>query len=216
VSKRALFSRSKAIARRIDEFLDKISETALLVEMGIHESLADGSESFERRVDQVLELKRAVSRLRREIEAELYTEMLIPDLLGDVAGLIEALHRLEEQMHHNMGFSRYRRMQVPDFLEVDAKALGSAVARTVESLVLASRAFFRDFQQVRDHVHKVSFHESECDELRNRLLEKIYGSELDLAAQDHIASSVREIDGVADRAERIADSLTIYAIKRAE
>ena len=48
------------------------------------------------------------------------------------------------------------------------------------------------------------------------MLEKIYGTDLELAQQDHIARSVRELDEVADRAERIADQLTIYAIKRSE
>jgi uncharacterized protein Yka (UPF0111/DUF47 family) len=48
------------------------------------------------------------------------------------------------------------------------------------------------------------------------LLEKIYEADLDLSKQDHLARSVRELDSVADRAERVSDMLTIYAIKRAE
>jgi predicted phosphate transport protein (TIGR00153 family) len=216
MSKTSIFGRTRALERRIDEFLDKISETALIVEKAIHESMDVGEENIDRRVGQVMELKRASSGLRREIESELYSEMLIPDLLGDVASLIETLHALEEEMHHKMRFSRYGRTEPPDFVKEDAKSLVSSVARTIDNLVGASRAFFRDFQQVRDYVHKVSFHESECDEMRDRLLKKIYGSELDLALQDHLATSVRELDGIADSAERIADSLTIYAIKRAE
>jgi uncharacterized protein Yka (UPF0111/DUF47 family) len=34
--------------------------------------------------------------------------------------------------------------------------------------------------------------------------------------KDHLARAVRELDAVADRAERIADTLTIYAIKRSD
>jgi len=164
----------------------------------------------------MLELKRACSGLRREIEAELYTEMLIPDLLGDVASLIEALHRLVEEMHHGMRFGRHSRLTPPDFLRTDGVEMDKAVGNAVEHLVQAARAFFRDFTQVRDHVHKVGFYESESDVVRDRLLEKIYATDLSLAEKDHLAFSVREIDGIADRAERIADMLTIYAIKRSE
>jgi predicted phosphate transport protein (TIGR00153 family) len=169
-----------------------------------------------KRIDQMLELKRSSSRLRREVEAELYTEMLIPDLLGDVASLIEALHHLVEDMHHSMRFSRHSRLRPPDFMQPDGKELVTAVGQAVEQLVQAARAFFRDFTHVRDNVHKVAFYESEADAVRDRLLDKIYETDLGLAETDHLARAVREIDGVADNAERIADQLTIFAIKRSE
>jgi predicted phosphate transport protein (TIGR00153 family) len=220
MKKRSIFGRSKAIERKIDEFLDKVSESALVFVAMLKHSLESGGgeldDAGQRRIEQMLELKRTCSRLRREVEAELYTEMLVPDLLGDVASLIEALHRLVEDMHHAMRFGRHSRLDAPEFLRSDGIEMDIAVGHSVEQLVQASRAFFRDFTHVRDYVHKVGFYESESDVIRDRLLEKIYQTDLSLAEKDHLASSVREIDGVADRAERIADMLTIYAIKRSE
>ncbi len=220
MSKRSIFGRSKAIERKIDEFLDKVSESALVVVAMLHHSLrperTDLDEEDRRRAELILEQKRACSQLRREIESELYTEMLIPDLLADVGSLIEALHRLVEEMHHAMRFGRYGRVDLPEFVRSDGKEMATAVGHTVEQLVQASRAYFRDFTHVRDYVHKVAFYESESDAMRDRLLDAIYRTDLGLAEQDHIARFVRELDGVADRAERIADMLTIFAIKRAE
>jgi hypothetical protein len=219
MSKRSIFGRGQTIEHRIDEFLDKVSESALVFVAGLQKALESGpalDEPVVHRVEQMFELKRECSRLRREIESELYTQMLIPDLLGDVASLIEALHRLVQDMHHVMSFGRYARLEPPDFLRSDGNEMDIAVWHAVEHLVLAARAFFRDFTHVRDFVHKVAFYESESDAVRDRLLEKIYGTDLELAVKDHIARSVREIDGVADRAERVADMLTIYAIKRSE
>ena len=220
MTKRAIFGRSKAVERKIDDFLDKVSESALVIVANLHHALDEsysGVDEVElRRVEQMLELKRSCSGLRRDIETELYTQMLVPDLLGDIASLVEALHHLVESMHHAMRFSRYSRLPPPDYLRSDGKELANAVGHAVEQLVLAARAFFRDFTHVRDFVHKVGFYESEADTMRDRLLEKIYGSNLKLAEQDHIARAVRDLDGVADQAERIADTLTIYAIKRSE
>jgi uncharacterized protein Yka (UPF0111/DUF47 family) len=119
-------------------------------------------------------------------------------------------------MHHAMVFSRYSRLERPEFVRDDGKEMATAVGHSVEQLVQATRAFFRDFTHVRDFVHKVGFYESESDAVRDRLLNKIYATDLGLAEQNHMANAVREIDGVADRAERIADTLTIYAIKRSE
>jgi uncharacterized protein Yka (UPF0111/DUF47 family) len=220
MSKRSIFGRSKAIERKIDEFLDKVSESALVLVALLHHSLNSGSgeldETGRHRSEQMLELKKECSFFNDTATTEIYTERLIPDLLGDVASLIESLNGLVEDMHHAMIFSRHARLERPDFLRDDGKEMSSAVGHSVEQLVLAARAFFRDFTHVRDFVHKVGFYESESDAVRDRLLEKIYATDLGLAEQDHIARSVRDIDGVADRAERIADSLTIYAIKRSE
>jgi len=220
MSKRAIFGRSKAVERKIDEFLDKVSEAALVFVASLHHHLDAGSagpdDTAVQRVEQMLEVKRGSSGLRREIEAELYTQMLIPDLLADVAGLIETLHHLVEDMHHSMLFSRYTRLEPPDFIRADGKEIATAAGNAVEQLVQAARAYFRDFTHVRDYVHKVGFYESESDAARDRLLAKIYDTDLGLAEKDHFARSVRELDGVADVAERIADQLTIYAIKRSE
>jgi predicted phosphate transport protein (TIGR00153 family) len=220
VSKRAIFGRSKAVERKIDEFLDKVSECALVMVATLHHTLesetTEVSEATHQRLGQMLELKRNSSQLRRSIEAELYTEMLIPDLLGDVASLTESLHRLVEEMHHAMRFLQYGRIEPPEFIGAEGKELATAVGHCVEELVQASRAYFRDFTHVRDFVHKVGFYESESDALRDRLLDKIYQTDLGLAEKDHLARAVRELDSVADRAERIADTLTICAIKRAE
>ncbi|MDJ0848953.1 MAG: DUF47 family protein [Myxococcota bacterium] len=219
MSKRSIFGRSQTIQRQIDEFLDKVSEGSLVFVAALQKAVESGpqlDEAAQRRIEQMLELKRESSRLRREVESALYTEMLIPDLLGDVASLIEALHRLVEDMHHGMRFGRYSRIEAPDFLRTDGPELATAVGHAVDELVQGSRAFFRDFTHVRDYVHKVAFYESESDAVRDRILEKLYNTELGLAEQDHLARSVREIDGIADRAERIADMLTIYAIKRSE
>jgi len=220
MSTKSIFGRSKAIERKIDEFLDKVSETALVFVAMLQHSLdsetAEPDDAERRRIAQMSELKRSSSRLRREIESELYSQMLIPDLLGDVASLIEALHHLVKDMQHAMSFGRPARIASPDFLRSYARELDMAVGNAVEQLVQAARAFFRDFTHVRDYVHKVGFYESESDAVRDRMLAMIYQADLGLAEKDHLSSSVREIDGIADRAERIADTLTIYAIKRSE
>ena len=213
----SLFGRTGAIERRIDEFLDKVSEIGMVAEAAFHHYLEAGPDEILReRAEQAIELKRAGSALRREIETELYTEMLIPDLRGDVARLIGALHDLMELMEHGLRFARFERAEYPEEVRQDMRELISTGVRASEAAVVASRAFFRNVAAVRDHVHKVGFHESESDRIADRLLEKIFGSDLPLVNRLQLAEHVRGIDALADAAERIGDELTIYAIKRAE
>ena len=69
----SFFGRSKAIERKIDEFLDKVSETALVFVAMLKHTLEQGGgeldDTAQRRIEQMLELKRACSGLRREIES---------------------------------------------------------------------------------------------------------------------------------------------------
>ena len=76
---RTLFGHNKAIERNIDDLLDKISETGMLVVATVHHQLEAGrDEAVEAKIVQVAELKRTCSRLRREALPvnELYNKQL--------------------------------------------------------------------------------------------------------------------------------------------
>ena len=211
------FARTKALEARIDDFLDKVSEAALIFQAAARRSFEVGHDQvFHESVEQLRQVKRRSSGLRHEIETELYTEMLIPDLRADVATLIESLHDLVQLMQHFMRYGRYDKARLPEEFRQDSLELVTAVVQGVESVVLAARAFFRHPGGVRDHVYKVGFHEAEADRIADRLCTRISDSELDLARKLQIRDHVMEADHIADFAERIADDLTIYGLKRAE
>ena len=93
--------------------------------------------------------------------------------------------------------------------------LASASVRSVDHLVLAAHAFFRNPHGVSDSIHKVIFFEKEADKISTTLKRAIFQSDLEIAQKIHLKSFVEYIDNVADRAEDVADRLSIYAIKRA-
>ncbi len=84
----------------------------------------------------------------------------------------------------------------------------------MESLVLATRAFFRDFNAVRDHTRKVLFLESEADRMSTKLQRKVYASEMEHTLKRHLQYFVEHIDELANAAEDVADELAIFTIKR--
>jgi uncharacterized protein Yka (UPF0111/DUF47 family) len=86
--------------------------------------------------------------------------------------------------------------------------------QAAESIVLASRAFFRNIESVGDHMHKVMFYEKEADKVSTRLKRAIFSSALPLYHKAHLRNFVEHIDNVADRSEDVADRLAIYTIKR--
>jgi hypothetical protein len=72
------------IGRQFDDFLDKVSEAGLLFKMGIEAYLSRNVESFEKCVEDIIEIEHAGDALRRKLEETLYTQTLIPESRGDV------------------------------------------------------------------------------------------------------------------------------------
>ena len=88
-----LFGKTRFLEGLIDEFLDKISEGIILVEMGIKAYLSNDEDTdiCLEKLNQIIEIKRRCSELRRTIVTMLYTEMLLPDARGDVLRLLGSL-----------------------------------------------------------------------------------------------------------------------------
>ena len=210
-----VFRRTKALENEIDAFLDKLSETAILFRRGVEIYLADGaSAAFEEKLAQVNLLESEADGLRRSIETQLYAQTLIPESRGDVLGLLENLDSVLNLCEGALwGFS-IETPEIPPQFNDDFRVLTEQVVLTVESIVLASRAFFRNIEAVNDHMHKVMFYEKEADRVSTKLKRAIFQTGLPLANKAHLRNFAEHLDNIADRAEDVADRLAIYTIKR--
>ena len=211
----ALFRRTKALENEIDAFLDKLSQAGLSFRRAVQIYLAEGATAeFEDKLSDVNTLESSADHLRRGIETQLYTQTLIPESRGDVLGLLENLDSVLNLFEGALwGFS-IETPDIPEEFRDDFAVLVDQAVNGVESIVLASRAFFRNIEAVADHRHKVMFYEKEADKVSTKLKRAIFASELPLAHKAHLRSFVEHIDNVADRAEDVADRLAIYTIKR--
>jgi uncharacterized protein Yka (UPF0111/DUF47 family) len=67
---------------------------------------------------------------------------------------------------------------------------------------------------VKDHLHKVRYHEKEADKIVTNLRRDIFGRDVGLAEKIHLRFFAERIVWISDMAEDVADDLAIYAIKR--
>ena len=102
---------------------------------------------------------------------------------------------------------------LPEF-RGDFAVLCEQAVFAAESIVLASRAFFRNIEMVGDNMHKVMFYEKEADKISTKLKRAIFASDLPLYHKAHLRNFVEHIDNVADVSEDVADRLSVYTIKR--
>ena len=210
-----LFRRTKALEGQIDDFLDKLSQSALVFRRAVDIYLADGvTKEFEEKLSQVNELESQADKLRRDVETQLYAQTLIPESRGDVLGLIENLDSVLNLCEGGLWAFSIETPDIPTEFHPDYRTLTEQVVNTVESLVLASRAFFRNIEAVPDHMHKVMFYEKEADKVSTKLKKAIFATDLPLSHKAHLRNFVEHIDNLADKSEDVADRLAIYTIKR--
>jgi predicted phosphate transport protein (TIGR00153 family) len=210
-----LFRRTKALESQIDDFLDKLSQSALVFRRAVDIYLAEGATAeFEEKLSQVNKLESQADKLRRDVETQLYAQTLIPESRGDVLGLIENLDSVLNLCEGGLWAFSIEKPDIPAEFHADYRALTEQVVNTVESLVLASRAFFRNIEAVPDHMHKVMFYEKEADKVSTKLKKAIFATDLPLSHKAHLRNFVEHIDNPADKSEDVADRLAIYTIKR--
>ena len=211
----SLFGRTRALESEIDDFLDKLSESSLLFKIAVKLYLKEGcTPDFEQKLQDVNKMESTADHLRRAIETKLYAQTLIPESRGDVLGLIENLDHLLNLFEGSLWAFSIEKPDIPEEFHADYETLTEMAVQSVESLVLASRAFFRNIEAVKDHNHKVMFYEKEADKIGTKLKKAIFASDLDLSRKSHLRNFVEHIDNVPDWAEDVADRLAIYSIKR--
>ena len=215
-----LFGKTKLLERQIDEFLDKVAEGAIYFERGITAYLEEMefSETCEEKLSQIIDLKEKCRELRRSIVNVLYSEMLIPDFRGDVLRLLTDLFSLLDAMGKNFQdlmieqahtYQTEDQSNTKEFLE-----LVKVVVESVKTVIIAARDFFRNPKAIRDHIYQVRVYESEADKIAVSLKKSIFSTNLKFSEKINLRTIVDAIDAIADKAEDVADELSIYAIKR--
>ena len=215
--KTTLLGNSRKIANDIDDFFDHVSDASDVFTklLDVYLKVGKPSEEFEQNLDKLNKLETQADTLRRSIISYLYEKTLIPDFRSDV---LTMLNRIDDLIGVQQSLAFAMDTEKPDFpgqLHDELRELRRMVEKCIEHILLGARAFFRNIHAVRDHCHKVMFYESEADIQSTKIKRLAFQADMDLAQKAHMRYFIDRIDGVANLAEDIADSLNIYAIKRA-
>ena len=203
------------IGKQIDDFLDKVSESGLMFKQGMDAYLKANKESFSRKIEEITDTEHQGDALRRSVEEQLYVKTLIPESRGDVLELLESMDSLLDRFKGVLWQFEIEQPAISLEFNEDFKELVLCVVETVEAIVRSSRAFFVNVFSVSDHIHKVSYWETQSDKISTKLQKNIFKcQELRLSQKLQLRDLVRHVDKIADRAEDVADKLSIYIIKR--
>ncbi|MCD6204974.1 MAG: DUF47 family protein [Candidatus Marinimicrobia bacterium] len=209
-----LLRKTKALEAKIDEYLDCVIQGNLLFKQGIKFYLSETTNEFEDRLHSLEKVESRGDRLRREIETRLYSDTLIPESRGDVLGLLESTDRVLNLLTETLQQFYVEIPRILDDLDHLYMDLTDAVVSSVESMVMAIRAYFTDITTVRNYTNKVLFYETESDKIARKIKWEVFRTDLTLSEKFHMRYFAYHLELIADQAEDVCDRLSIAAIKR--
>jgi len=209
-----LFKTTKQLESQIDEYLDAVSQGGLIFIEAVKNYVEKKVDDFSERLKLIIDFEHKADQLRRTIENRLYTQTLIPEHRSDVWGLLEHTDDLLDTMKETIEQLDIENPEIPSELNSNFIELTEVSVKAAEELVQTARAFFKEITAVKDHLHKVYFYEHEADRIGNNLKRLAFQMDMDLSTKFHLRYFVLNIQNVSDRAEDVADRLTIYTIKR--
>lgn len=210
-----LFKKTKILELKMDNFLNNVSESALVFMEGLKYYLSGELQLFEKQVEKLNTQEHEADKLRRSIEDQLYLETLIPESRGDVLALLETTDDVIDQTKATLLEFSVEAPMIPEQFNADFIKLTEVAVKTVDEMIKALRAFFKRPSTVSDFLHKVYFYEKEADSCAERLKRTIFADKkMKLSEKIHLRYFALHIDTIADKAEDVADRLGIYSIKR--
>jgi predicted phosphate transport protein (TIGR00153 family) len=210
-----ILRRRIGIENQVDEFLDLVSESGLIFKMAIAAYLRGDIDAFMKKIEQISKAEHKGDSLTHTLEERLYVQTLIPDSRGDVLELLENLDSLLDNFKGALWQFEIERPDIwPEFHDAFIELVGYVV-ESVEAVVLSSRAFFKNIAAVSDHMHKVSYWETESDKVASDLQRAIFKrDEMRMSHRLQLRDFAKRVDNIADVSEDVADRLAIYVIKR--
>lgn len=210
-----IISHSRVLENKIDNFHDKMIDAAAVFHKSIKTFLSENNHDENKALNkQIKIIEHDADKLRREIENELYSRNLLPNLQADILQLVESLDKITNKIDEVIHKFYIENPQIPDKFHKKMLELCEQVADCVENMAIASRAFFKDMSVVRDYTHKVYIKEQESDASYNDLKKAIFASDLELANKLQLDLIITEVADIADIAEDCADELLIFTLKR--
>ena len=211
-----LTGKTKELISEIDIFWDTISRSALTFKSGINNYLDNRIGRFQSDLEDIKRFENQTDSMRREIKYKLYSHMLIPESRGDVLGLLETTDNVVDSIKKVLLQFDIERPEIPPDMRDEFRELTTLSTNTVDEMVLASRAFFREISIVNDHINKVHYYEHEADKIEEDLKRKAFNSNVvkTLSWKVQLRYFVEKVAKISDDAEAVSDRLAVYVIKR--
>ena len=210
------FKRAQKLDAKFKTFLMNITTAGVVFNQATEVFLKkQANRNFMQLKNQIQSLESENDRLRREIEAALYRQMILPGMRSDILDLMEACDHVINQYEHVVLMWSIEKVKVPTPFFEDVVKLVNITQNCVGALITGVKAFFDGQVSVEEEVQECYFLEHSVDQLAFGIKEQIFKKKISLANQLQLREFIASLEKISDLAEDAADKLKIISVKHA-
>ena len=211
-----LFKRTRELERKIADFLNNITQAGVIFGTAMQQYLEEGAnEAYAAKRAQVSSLEAANDVLRRDVEHQMYSNMILPDMRSDILTIIEGCDKIINKYETDLILYGVEKPKIPNEIKENISELVRLNLECVAALVGAVRSFFAS-SRTGDKIQYVLFLENQIDDLALEIKRTFFDNKkMTLARQLQLKDFVYSIEKISDIAEDISDVLTVVSAKHA-
>ena len=211
-----LFQKTKQLEEKIHQFLKNIDTCGDVFFRAFNLYLKSGETSqFKALQTEIDRLESENDSLRRDVENQLYSQMLLPDMRSDILALIEGCDKIINKYQIDITLLSIECPTVPTVLKKGISDLIKTNITCVHHLIEGLNAVLAghkgsDFIQAVYHLEHQA--DLEAMALKQQVFQKI---RLTLARRLQLREFIYGIEKISDMAEDLADMLSVFGVKHA-
>lgn len=207
--------RNKAI-ENIDLFFDTIDKSLLVFKAGVKDYLYSNTDAFHNDLQTMQQLEGEAATLRRQIESDLYTQTALVRFRGDIMRLLETMDHIVANLYNSLFQFEIETPNIPETLHTSFIKLTELSTTAVACAIPAAKAYFTAPDTITEKIHRVYFYEKETDIQAQSMKRNVFHNmnTLKLSEKFHLRYFTLHIENLSDAAEKVADQLSVMAIKR--
>jgi uncharacterized protein len=209
------WKKSKSIEKMIEEYMDALEACMHTFKKSIKYYMKNGhNDEFDKLKRLTHKHESLADDIRREIEMKLYGKALLPESRGDVLGMLESLDKIASVAEDAVALLCIEQPKIPDFI---ISYFPKLVELNMEAFILICKGVDAIASNPREVLYidkEIDMKESESDTLEDKMLRKIFSSDIELAEKQQLRRLIGTIGSVSDCCQNSIDRIGLIAIKR--
>ncbi|MCK5695220.1 MAG: DUF47 family protein [Desulfobacula sp.] len=166
--------------------------------------LKEQTDKYESKVDDIIE----------EINDLMYGKVLIPDSREDIMNLLHGLDKIPGYLEIVLFMMQYQKLVIPEKFFKDIQDLIKVSLEACEILSKQVVGFIKKETGTRAFMNTIDKHESHCDYIEKKLIQKIFTSNIDPFVKLQLKELVICMGDISDQADRVSKMVNILSMKR--
>ena len=215
-----IFSNKKAgaLVGSMDKLLGIVDHSLLVFRDGVKNYLYNDESAFVENLSSMASLEAEAGARIREIESTLYSRGYLIRSRGDIMRLLERFDHIISIISVDLVQFEIESPKIPAELKKEFLKLSELASMAVESTIPGTKSYFTQPEDVAETTERVYLYEKEAVKLSQSIKRTVFHDmvdELKLSEKFHLRYFALHIEDLAKAAVKVAEQLSVMAIKRA-